>query len=42
MSQYEDPEYWLTESHMREISDELNGTVFAIEPRYFGQSRPTE
>lgn len=42
MGQYDDPEYWLTQSHIREISDELNGAVFAVEPRYFGLSRPTE
>lgn len=40
--QYEDTVFWLMETHIREISDELGGAVFALEPRFFGNNRPTE
>lgn len=41
MAEYQDPTEWIENSHIREISDELHGALFAFEPRYYGYSLPT-
>lgn len=33
--------YRLTESLMADLANELNGTIFYLEHRFYGQSRPT-
>lgn len=38
----EDFEFWLEETQIAEIARELNGLIVAPEPRFFGDSRPTE
>jgi pimeloyl-ACP methyl ester carboxylesterase len=34
--------YWLENSHMVNIANQLGGVIYALEPRYFGKSMPTQ
>lgn len=34
--------YRLTESLMAQLADQLNGSIFYLEHRYYGESRPTK
>jgi pimeloyl-ACP methyl ester carboxylesterase len=35
-------EYWLENSYISQIAAETNGVIYGIEPRYYGNSQPTE
>lgn len=41
-SDYDNYENWMTNSHIYDLCEKYHGTVFGIEPRFFGESRAVE
>jgi pimeloyl-ACP methyl ester carboxylesterase len=37
----DDYRFWTEYSHITNIAQQLNGVIYALEPRYFGQNQPT-